>query len=98
MSGRIPSRGSDQFVVRFPDGMRDMIAEAAKRNGRSMNSEIIDRLAGSFAAPRVTDQITLDRGQVTELAEAMKKAAEMTTDLGGGIRVTFTVNDAEAKE
>lgn len=48
MVGRIPSRGSDQFVVRFPDGMRDRIAEAAKAAGRSMNAEIVARLEASF--------------------------------------------------
>lgn len=31
----------DKFNLRFPDGMRDAIAERAKRNSRSMNSEII---------------------------------------------------------
>ncbi|MRW85381.1 Arc family DNA-binding protein [Pseudoduganella sp. FT26W] len=35
------SRESDKFMLRFPDGMRGQIAESAKRNGRSMNSEII---------------------------------------------------------
>lgn len=34
----------DKFVVRFPDGMRDAIAERAKQNGRSMNSEIVQIL------------------------------------------------------
>lgn len=31
----------ERFTVRMPDGMRDVIAERAKANGRSMNSEII---------------------------------------------------------
>ncbi|WP_414454309.1 Arc family DNA-binding protein [Enterobacter roggenkampii] len=31
----------DKFNLRFPDGMRDAIAERARRNGRSMNAEII---------------------------------------------------------
>ena len=44
MAGRIASRGSDQFMVRFPEGMRDEIKRLADENGRSMNSEIIDRL------------------------------------------------------
>ncbi len=44
-----PSRTADQFVVRFPDGMRDQIAEAAKANNRSMNAEIVARLQASFA-------------------------------------------------
>nr|WP_186211641.1 Arc family DNA-binding protein [Burkholderia gladioli] len=43
-----PSRTADQFVVRLPDGMRDQIAEAAKTNNRSMNAEIVSRLADSF--------------------------------------------------
>ena len=30
----------DKFVLRLPEGMRDAIAERAKANGRSMNSEI----------------------------------------------------------
>lgn len=45
-----PSRTSDQFSVRFPDGMRDEIARSAKDNGRSMNAEIIARLAATSGA------------------------------------------------
>lgn len=44
-----PSRTAEQFVVRFPDGMRNRIAEAAKANNRSMNAEIVARLQESFA-------------------------------------------------
>lgn len=43
-----PSDVADKFMVRFPDGMRDRIAEAAKNNGRSMNAEIVHRLEMSF--------------------------------------------------
>ncbi|WP_433915653.1 Arc family DNA-binding protein [Pectobacterium polaris] len=41
MSEKFPSQVQDKFTVRFPDGLRDAIAEKAKVNGRSMNSEII---------------------------------------------------------
>jgi plasmid stability protein len=34
----------EKFVVRFPDGMRDAVAERARRNGRSMNSEIVQMI------------------------------------------------------
>ncbi|OKP02620.1 Arc family DNA-binding protein [Xenorhabdus eapokensis] len=34
----------DKFMLRLPDGMREAIAESAKQNGRSMNSEIIAAL------------------------------------------------------
>ncbi len=37
-------RGSDQFSIRFPEGLRDVIKTAAAKNRRSMNSEIIARL------------------------------------------------------
>ncbi|WP_312621712.1 Arc family DNA-binding protein [Agrobacterium pusense] len=38
-------RGSDQFNLRFPEGMRDRIAVEADKAGRSMNAEIITRLS-----------------------------------------------------
>jgi len=40
---------SDKFVLRLPDGMRDMVAEMAERNGRSMNAEIVNALAHQIA-------------------------------------------------
>lgn len=44
-----PSRTAEQFVVRFPDGMRDRIKEAADANNRSMNAEIIRMIQDYFA-------------------------------------------------
>lgn len=41
---KYPSQMQDKFNLRFPDGMRDAIAKSAKKNGRSMNSEIIAAL------------------------------------------------------
>jgi len=46
------SRTADKFVVRLPDGMRERVAEVARINHRSMNSEIIDRLEQSLLNPR----------------------------------------------
>ena len=43
-----PSRKLDQYIVRFPDGMRDLLKEAAEANNRSMNAEIVARLEDSF--------------------------------------------------
>lgn len=48
-------RHDDQYMVRFPAGLRDRIKEAADANGRSMNSEIVARLEDSF----VTDRLAL---------------------------------------
>lgn len=41
-------RGSDQFIVRLPDGMRERIRAEAEANGRSMNAEIVARLEASL--------------------------------------------------
>lgn len=45
-----PSDAADKFVLRLPEGMREQIAEAAKSSGRSMNAEIVGRLAASFTS------------------------------------------------
>ncbi len=49
------SRSADKFVVRFPDGMRDRVAEVARHNHRSMNSEIVARLETSLKQDQVMD-------------------------------------------
>ena len=35
---------NDKYILRFPDGMRDVLKQKAKENMRSMNMEIIRRL------------------------------------------------------
>lgn len=42
---------ADKYIVRFPEGMRDRLKNAAHVNGRSLNSEIITRLQQSFQSP-----------------------------------------------
>ncbi|WP_173088923.1 Arc family DNA-binding protein [Devosia sp. 1635] len=39
-----PSRKLDQYIVRFPEGMRDVLKAEAEKNKRSMNAEIVHRL------------------------------------------------------
>lgn len=50
MSKQFPSDQKDKFMLRLPDGMRERIAAAAEKGGRSMNSEIVHRLENSFGA------------------------------------------------
>lgn len=56
-------RGSDQFVLRLPPGMRDAIAREAEKAGRSMNAEIVERIARSFERSADPQEIarTLER-------------------------------------
>ncbi|MFM5587693.1 Arc family DNA-binding protein [Aeromonas rivipollensis] len=37
-------RDWEKFMLRTPPGMREQLKELAKENGRSMNSEIVQRL------------------------------------------------------
>ena len=49
MSNEI-GRGSDKFMLRLPDGMRDELKALAEANKRSMNAEIVARLEASMKA------------------------------------------------
>ncbi|MBU2359477.1 MAG: Arc family DNA-binding protein, partial [Alphaproteobacteria bacterium] len=46
-------RGSDQFPLRLPEGLRDEIKKLAEQAGRSMNAELIARLEDSLQDPLV---------------------------------------------
>lgn len=37
----IASKRANQYMLRFPDGLRERLAARATANGRSMNTEII---------------------------------------------------------
>lgn len=72
MSDR-PERDLNRYIVRFPEGMRDRIADAAKANGRSMNAEIVHRLEQSFAGDLGRDVEELRR----MMAEVKVRVAEI---------------------
>ena len=82
-----PSETQDRFIVRFPDGMRDRIAEEAKANNRSMNAEIVARLERSFTAEKEVEQTAFESGfeasmlreevaRLTKLLESQKAEAQ----------------------
>lgn len=58
MSNKV-GRGSDQFVVRLPDGMREKISADAKANGRSMNAEIVARISNSAPEKTLRDEVAM---------------------------------------
>lgn len=77
--GDFPSAKQDQFVLRLPDGMRDRIKAAAEANNRSMNAEVIARLARSFQLDENQADVTLTRDQMRRLIAL----AEAYEDLRG---------------
>lgn len=40
-----PSQTADRFIIRLPDGWRDVMKAEAARNRRSMNAEFVDAIA-----------------------------------------------------
>ena len=70
------SRKLDQYIVRFPDGVRDRLKDAAAENNRSLNAEIIARLEASFDAPS-REEFELTKKWAQEfLREALDSAVE----------------------
>lgn len=51
------SKTADKFVVRLPDGLRERISEAAEKNYRSMNGEIVARIHGSLDLERKYEEM-----------------------------------------
>lgn len=75
-----PSRTAEQFVVRFPDGMRDLIADEAKKNNRSMNAEIVARLQASFEPFSGHEKRDLQTQTILEVAKLSMTLFEMMRD------------------
>lgn len=68
-----PSRHLDQYLVRFPEGLRNRLKDAAKTNNRSMNAEIIARLEDSF-----------DQSDMSARLDALEKGIEeLKAQIGG---------------
>ncbi|MCG7508531.1 Arc family DNA-binding protein [Mesorhizobium retamae] len=65
-----PGRGSDQFPLRLPDGLRDRIKTAAENSGRSMNAEIVRVLEEKFPEPW---PLNVRIGYLTDLLRALRK-------------------------
>lgn len=89
MSKHPTGRGSDQFVVRFPNGMREAIREAAEKNGRSMNAEIVQRLHASLMVGHLNPHDFLGIQQYEaenskKLADALRRIASSVEMLGSG--------------
>lgn len=70
----------DKFVVRFPDGLRDQIADAAKGSGRSMNAEIVTRLEWSLEA-QLLDQVEQLHKNLDSVRSMAATAAALRADI-----------------
>lgn len=85
MAGKA-GRGSDQFMIRLPDGMRDRIKAAAEKHGRSMNAEVVYALEVYFRLDGLNPDLegnSSPAGLDAEQAEKLKADSEKVMD---GIR------------
>ena len=69
LSEKDESNFIERFTVRMPDGMRSAIAERAKRNGRSMNSEIVQILEDALSYDVSSVDKSLDLKQIKSLLD-----------------------------
>ena len=70
---KFPSQEMDRFNVRLPAGMRDAIAERAKANGRSMNSEIVQILQDALEEQEI-EKMEFEENYGNDLNPEEKKA------------------------
>ncbi|NIF57548.1 Arc family DNA-binding protein [Enterobacter sp. Ap-916] len=83
----------DKFNVRFPDGMRDAVAERAKRNGRSMNAEIIQIIEDAIAA----EESGFPAGDARELRAVIRAKDESIDEYIGVLEKMTRVVDKLSK-
>jgi hypothetical protein len=74
----MPKRDPDEIVnlkVRFTEAMRQRIEEEAKRNHRSLNGEIVHRLAISFGEEGVAlkDQYEVAEKELKQILEEARQ-------------------------
>jgi hypothetical protein len=68
------SRADPQMSVRLPEDLKPRLVEAAKRNGRTINAEIVSRLLHSFADAPVN---ALPEGAIKAILETRELVGEM---------------------
>ncbi len=91
MTGTRRAQDADKFIVRFPDGMRDRIADAAKAANRTMNAEIVARLQASFesaassgtqsAVPGVIERLASIDAQMGALLAGQERSAATSAEV-----------------
>ncbi|WP_050999886.1 Arc family DNA-binding protein [Sinorhizobium fredii] len=103
--GKLPSRGVDQFVLRFPDGLRDRIKAYAERMGTSMNSEIVRVLEIEFPEQWPIKERLEDLGEMLSVLAAGRKdphfsqfSAKIEETITGILSGRVTGVDPETRE
>lgn len=73
-------RGSEQAMIRLPEGMRDKLKAAADEAGRSMNAEIVSRLEMSEDVERFLKDFELAKERILA-AQRIEAALKQQVDI-----------------
>lgn len=85
-AAKTAGRGADQYVVRFPEGMRDAIARLAESNGRSINTEIIAAIEQHLRGPSRLDALEAFVDKHRKMLDDLAEIKEwLIDDLGAQI-------------
>lgn len=92
-----PSEKLDQYMLRFPDGMRERLKEAAAEHKRSLNAEIIARLEATLVGDEAyqAGKSPFEMYATAISKAAAKEAADAASDI---VRlVLLEMTDDQAK-
>jgi hypothetical protein len=70
----------EKFVVRLPNGMRQEIADVARRSRRSMNAEIVTRLERSLLE---NDHVEIADKELPTTTQPLRVAADSSSQKNG---------------
>ena len=69
----VAAKRADQYMLRFPHGMRDRLAKLAGANGRSMNAELLEavekHLQGSDRTTQIWEFLEKHRENIETISE-----------------------------
>lgn len=74
-----PSQSQDKFIVRLPNGMREMLRAEAEANNRSMNAEIVLALSYWLSRP-ITEPENRPSAKMTILDLSDLKSLQQTVE------------------
>ncbi|CAM7982476.1 Arc family DNA-binding protein [Morganella morganii subsp. morganii] len=90
---KYPSQLQDKFNLRLPDGMKDAIAERAKENGRSINSEIVQILQDALIRDDISNVDDFDKSTPTEFKIAARRMILALEEFEEQKRKLFNLKD-----
>ena len=84
-----------QYNLRWPDELKEKIAQSAKEHNRSMNADIVARLEKSFEK---TDQDGFDKGSVLQVIQNQQATIQDLTDQIKHFKMSFDILTKELQE